>query len=82
MPRATSMRTGICRGLPDKHETVNHSASEYVNLRAHTNGVELLWTMLKRGYHGTHHMSEKRPGATLGSLRVAITFGSPTPATK
>ena len=43
------------RGLPQKHETVNHSAGEYVSLMAHTNGVESFWSMLKRGYHGTFH---------------------------
>ena len=44
-------------GLP-RHETVNHSVSEYVNGQAHTNGIESFWSMLKRGYHGTfHHMS-------------------------
>ena len=34
--------------------------SEYVNDMAHTNGTELFWSLLKRGYHGTyHHVSEK-----------------------
>ena len=46
---------------PDyRHETVNHSASEYVRGDVHTNGIESLWSMFKRGYHGTfHHLSEK-----------------------
>ena len=31
---------------------------EYVRGKAHTNGVESFWSMLKRGYIGTyHHMS-------------------------
>ena len=34
------------------HETVKHSVSEYVRDQAHTNGMELYWAMLKRGYHG------------------------------
>ena len=47
------------QGLPN-HETVRHSVSEYVNGKAHTNGVESFWAMLKRGYHGTYHqMSPK-----------------------
>lgn len=47
-------------GIPNPHETVKHSVSEYVNGMAHTNGIESFWAMLKRGYHGTYHqMSEK-----------------------
>ena len=42
------------------HETVKHSAREYVHGQAHTNGIESHWAMLKRGYVGTyHHMSAK-----------------------
>ncbi len=37
------------------HESVNHSASEYVRGAAHTNGMESFWAMLKRGYQGTFH---------------------------
>ena len=46
-------------GLPN-HEAVKHSAREYVDGMAHTNGIESFWSMLKRGYHGTfHHVSGK-----------------------
>ena len=38
-----------------KHETVNHSVSEYVRGQASTNGVESFWAALKRAYHGTFH---------------------------
>ena len=42
------------------HQTVNHSAKQYVDGMAHTNGIESFWAMLKRGYHGTFHkMSAK-----------------------
>ncbi len=42
------------------HESVKHSAKEYVNGMAHTNGIESVWAILKRGYHGTfHHFSFK-----------------------
>ncbi|MYG41351.1 MAG: IS1595 family transposase [Nitrospira sp. SB0677_bin_15] len=42
------------------HQTVNHSAKQYVDGMAHTNGIESFWAMLKRGYHGTFHkMSTK-----------------------
>ena len=43
-----------------EHETVNHSAGEYVRAMAHTNGVESFWALLRRGYIGTfHHFSIK-----------------------
>ena len=41
-------------------ESVNRSASEYVRGNAHTNGIEWLWSLFKRGHHGTYHrMSPK-----------------------
>ena len=47
------------QGLPN-HATVKHSAGEFVNGMAHTNGIESFWSLLKRGYHGTYHkMSTK-----------------------
>jgi transposase-like protein len=43
-----------------KHESVNHSAKEYVRGDAHTNGVEGFFSLLKRGVMGTfHHISEQ-----------------------
>ncbi len=37
------------------HRSVRHSAGQYVDGMAHTNGIESFWAMLKRGYHGTFH---------------------------
>ncbi len=37
------------------HQKVNHSAKEYVNGMAHTNGIESVWAVLKRGYNGVYH---------------------------
>ena len=36
--------------LPREHQTVGHSAGEYVRKQAHTNGLESFWSILKRGY--------------------------------
>ena len=48
-------------GMPDvEHETVNHSAGEYVVGIVHTNGIESFWATLKRAHKGVfHHMSPK-----------------------
>ena len=43
------------------HRTVKHSVGEYVkDVDVHTNTVESLWSMFKRGFVGTYHkMSPK-----------------------
>ncbi len=43
------------------HDTVKHSLGEYVKeIDVHTNGIESLWSMFKRGFVGTYHrMSPK-----------------------
>lgn len=47
-------------GLFYGHETVNHSAGEYVRDDVTTNGIESVWAVLKRGLHGVyHHASPK-----------------------
>jgi transposase-like protein len=47
-------------GLFYKHETVNHSAGEYSTNGVHTNSIESVWAVLKRGLHGVyHHASAK-----------------------
>ena len=49
---------GAYRRLPKKgytHEALNHSANEYVKGLAHTNGIESVWAVLKRGIAGTFH---------------------------
>jgi transposase-like protein len=63
---------GSYRGLDEyNHESVNHSAGEYVRGDIHTNGIESFWALLKRGYYGTfHHYSTKH------ALRYANEFAS------
>ena len=47
------------QGLPN-HSTCQHSVGKWVDGKAHTNGLESFWAMMKRGYHGTYHrMSPK-----------------------
>ena len=50
----------VIKSQPFSHEVVNHSAKEFVNGMAHTNGIESVWAILKRSIHGTwHHISFK-----------------------
>ena len=42
------------------HIRINHSAGKYVREKAHTNGIESFWSLLKRGHYGIYHyMSAK-----------------------
>ena len=54
---------GFIHGNVEPGSTVftdEHSAKEYVNGQIHTNGIESVWAILKRGYTGTyHHFSMK-----------------------
>ena len=42
------------------HKTVRHSAKEYVSGMAHTNGIESVWAILKRGFNGVYHSWSKK----------------------
>lgn len=60
------------RGIGDHdttHEIVNHSAKEYVRGDVHTNGIENVWSLLKRSVTGTYHkLSVKHLDAYLDEL--------------
>ena len=43
-----------------RHESVKHSAKEFVNGMASTNGIESVWAVLKRGYNGVYHNWSKK----------------------
>jgi len=52
-----------------RHETVNHSAKEWVHGKVHTNTVEGVWSLLKRSVIGTYHkLSIKHLNAYLDEL--------------
>ena len=43
------------KGMPFEHESVRHSAGEYVKEMAHTQGIESFWATLKRAHKGIYH---------------------------
>jgi len=43
-----------------RHETVNHSAEEWVVGDVHTNGIEGVWALFKRSLVGTFHKMSKK----------------------
>lgn len=47
-------------GLFFRHQTVNHAAKEYVRGEAHTNSIESVWAVLKRGLHGVYHHASRK----------------------
>ena len=60
------------QGIEDEdtvHETVNHSAEEWVRGDVHTNTVESVWSLLKRSIIGSyHHLSAKHLDAYLDEM--------------
>lgn len=60
------------RGIGDAdtiHDTVNHSAEEWVHGKVHTNTVENVWSLLKRSIIGSYHkVSMKHLDAYLDEL--------------
>jgi transposase-like protein len=64
-------------GLLFKQETVNHSAGEYVRGLSHTNGIESVWAVLKRGLHGVyHHVTEKHLGRYVDEFTFRLNEGN------
>lgn len=61
-------------GFP--HETINHSAGEYVRGCVSTNGIESVWAVMKRGLHGVyHHASEKHLGRYVNEFTFRLNDG-------
>jgi transposase-like protein len=42
------------------HRSVNHSAKQYVDGMAWTNGIESVWAVLKRGFYGVYHAFSRK----------------------
>lgn len=60
-----------------KKMMVNHSISEYVNGMPSTNGIESVWAVLKRGYHGTyHHFSKKHIDRYMNEFTFRLNEGN------
>lgn len=56
---------------------VNHSAKEFVNGMASTNGIESVWAVLKRGYYGTfHHFSKKHIDRYINEFTFRLNEGN------
>ncbi len=47
-------------GIRRRHESVRHSAGQYVRGDVHTNGMESFWAMLKRAHKGTFHKMSRK----------------------
>ncbi len=59
------------------HESVNHSDKEYVRGMVHTNGIESVWAVLKRGLHGVyHHASVKHLGRYIDEFAFRLNEGN------
>jgi transposase-like protein len=67
---------GICDSGFD-HETVNHSAGEYVRDDVTTNGMESVFAVLKRGLIGVyHHASPKHLGRYVDEFAFRLNEGN------
>jgi transposase-like protein len=64
-------------GMFFTHETVNHGAGEYVRQGVHTNGIESVWAVMKRGLHGVyHHASPKHLGRYVNEFTFRLNDGN------
>ena len=60
-----------------QHETVIHSKDEYVRGNVHTNSIESVWAVMKRGMHGVyHHASKKHLGRYMDEFTFRLNAGN------
>ena len=58
-------------------QSVKHSRSEYVRGDVHVNGMEAVWSILKRFIHGTwHHVSPKHLGRYVNEATFRLNEGN------
>ena len=63
-------------GLFYSHEAVNHSAGEFKRGAAHTNSIESVWAVMKRGLHGVYHqVSVKHLGRYVNEFTFRLNDG-------
>jgi transposase-like protein len=59
------------------HESVNHVGGEYVRGTAHTNSIESVWAVMKRGMHGVyHHADRKHMGRYVNEFTFRLNQGN------
>ena len=64
-------------GLFFRHDTINHSAGEYVRDGVTTNSIESVWAVMKRGLHGVyHHASPKHIGRYVNEFTFRLNDGN------
>ena len=60
-----------------EHDTVNHSEGEYVDGDVHTNSIEAVWAVFKRGLKGIyHHVSVKHLGRYVDEYAFRLNEGA------
>lgn len=58
-------------------DAVTHSTGEYVRGDIHTNSIESVWAVLKRGLHGVyHHASKKHMGRYVDEFTFRLNAGN------
>lgn len=59
------------------HDSVQHSQKEWAKGFVHTNSMESVWAVLKRGIHGTfHHVSVKHLGQYANEFAFRLNEGN------
>ena len=56
---------------------MKHVTGEYVRGDVHTNGIESVWAVMKRGMHGVyHHADKKHMGRYVNEFTFRLNQGS------
>ena len=63
-----------------QHDTIKHSAKEYVRSDVHTNTVEGVFSLLKRGIDGQHSTTSRRATCTATATEFEFRYNTRTSA--